>query len=109
MGINTTKYLLSALLLLSSLTAFSFDQPRRYIQPRSISSKRAAAAKRANPYTGERRQLVVLASFSDLDFENEDPLPLWDKIFNQPNYHEGEYQGSVHDYFYDQSYGKFNR
>ena len=108
MGINTTKYLLSALLLLSSLTAFSFDQPRRYIQPRSISSKRAAAAKRTNPYTGERRQLVVLASFSDLDFENEDPLPLWDKIFNQPNYHEEGYQGSVHDYFYDQSYGKFN-
>ena len=108
MGINTIKYLLSALLLLGSLTAFSYEHPRRHILPKSISSKRAAAAKRAKPYTGEKRQLVVLASFSDLDFESEDPLDLWNTILNQPNYHESPFHGSVHDYFYDQSYGKFD-
>ena len=108
MGINTVKYLLSALLLLGSLTAFSYEHPRRHILPKSISSKRAAAAKRAKPYTGEKRQLVVLASFSDLDFESEDPLDLWNTILNQPNYHESPFHGSVHDYFYDQSYGKFD-
>ena len=108
MGINTVKYLLSALLLVSSLTAFSYEHPRRHMLPRSISSKRAAAAKRAKSYTGEKRQLVILASFSDLDFESEDPLALWNQILNQPNYHEGYYQGSVHDYFYSQSYGKFD-
>lgn len=108
MGINTVKYLLSALLLVSSLTAFSYEHPRRHILPRSISSKRAAAAKRAKSYIGEKRQLVILASFSDLDFESEDPLSLWNQILNQPNYHEGSYQGSVHDYFYDQSNGKFD-
>ena len=108
MGINTVKYLLSALLLLGSLTAFSYEHPRRHMLPRSISSKRAAAAKRAKPYTGEKRQLVVLASFSDLDFESEDPLDLWNQILNQPNYHESPFHGSVHDYFYDQSYGKFD-
>ena len=108
MGINTVKYLLSALLLLSSLTAFSFDQPRRHMLPRSVSSKRAAAAKRAKSYIGEKRQLVILASFSDLDFESEDPLSLWNQILNQPNFHESPFHGSVHDYFYDQSYGKFD-
>ena len=127
MGINTVKYLLSALLLVSSLTAFSYEHPRRHMLPRSISSKRAAAAKRAKSYIGNKRQLVVLASFSDLDFESEnslqlvilasfsdldfeseDPLALWNQILNQPNYHEGYYQGSVHDYFYSQSYGKFD-
>lgn len=108
MGINTVKYLLSALLLVSSLTAFSYEHPRRHMLPRSISSKRAAAAKRAKSYIGEKRQLVILSSFSDLDFESEDPLALWNQILNQPNYHEGSYQGSVHDYFYDQSNGKFD-
>ena len=108
MGINTVKYLLSALLLVSSLTAFSYEHPRRHMLPRSVSSKRAAAAKRAKSYIGEKRQLVILASFSDLDFESEDPLSLWNQILNQPNYHEGNYQGSVHDYFYDQSNGKFD-
>ena len=108
MGINTVKYLLSALLLLSSLTAFSYDQPRRHMLPRSVSSKRAAAAKRAKSYIGEKRQLVILASFSDLDFESEDPLDIWIQVLNQPNYHESPFHGSVHDYFYDQSYGKFD-
>lgn len=108
MGINTVKYLLSALLLLSSLTAFSYDQPRRHMLPRSVSSKRTAAAKRAKSYIGEKRQLVILASFSDLDFESEDPLVLWNQILNQPNFHESPFHGSVHDYFYDQSNGKFD-
>ena len=108
MGINTVKYLLSALLLVSSLTAFSYEHPRRHMLPRSVSSKRAAAAKRAKSYIGNKRQLVVLTSFSDLDFESENSLMLWNQILNQPNYHEGYYQGSVHDYFYSQSYGKFD-
>ena len=108
MGIKTAKYLLSALLLLGSLTAFSFEHPRRHILPKSISSKRAAAAKRAKTYSGDKRQLVVLVSFRDLDFESENPQPLWEQIFNQENFSVSPYRGSVHDYFYDQSYGKFN-
>lgn len=108
MGINTIKYMLSAMLLWCSLTAFPFSQPRRHLLPRNVISQRAAKAQRAVSYTGEKRQLVVLASFSDLDFRQEDPLPLWDSIFNMPNFNEEPYYGSVHDYFFDQSYGKFN-
>ena len=107
MGINITKYLLSALLLMSSLTAFSFDQPRRHLMPSIPKSHRAAEVNRTNIYTGEKRQLVVLASFSDLDFRQAEPLPIWERIFNEPNFKEDSYYGSVHDYFYDQSNGKF--
>lgn len=32
----------------------------------------------------------------------------WNRIFNEENYTEGEYAGSVHDYFMAQSYGQFN-
>lgn len=108
MGINTAKYMLSALLLLGSLTAFSIGQPRRHLLPRNIISQRAAKAQRAISYTGEKRQLVVLTSFSDLDFREEEPLPIWDSIFNMPNFTEEPYYGSVHDFFHDQSYGKFD-
>ena len=108
MGINTIKYMLSAVLLFSTLTAFPIGQPRRHLLPRNIISQRAAKAQRAISYTGEKRQLVVLASFSDLDFREENPLQIWDSIFNMPNFTKEPYYGSVHDYFYDQSNGKFN-
>ena len=60
----------------------------------------------SNPYIGDRRQLVVLVSFSDQTFEQDDPLPMWNRIFNEEHYTEAPYYGSVHDYFYDQSYGQ---
>ncbi|MBQ8657102.1 MAG: M6 family metalloprotease domain-containing protein [Prevotella sp.] len=59
-------------------------------------------------YCGTRRQLVLLASFSDLTFKEEQPVLLWDNIFNQENFTMPPFHGSVHDYFYAQSYGQFN-
>ncbi len=63
-----------------------------------------------NPYIGNRHQLVVLAAFSDKSFEDDSlaTLQKWDKILNQEGYNEYPYVGSVHDYFYDQSYGQLN-
>lgn len=63
-----------------------------------------------NPYVGNRRQLVVLASFQDLDFaeDHEGALQKWEKIFNTENYDEDRFVGSIHDYFAAQSYGQFN-
>ena len=61
-------------------------------------------------YHGDCHQLVVLASFPDRKFRDDEVTTLtkWDKIFNAENYHEGSFVGSVHDYFYAQSYGQFN-
>ena len=63
-----------------------------------------------NPYIGNRRQLVVMASFQDQDFleDHDATLQTWNKVFNAENYAEGKYAGSVHDYFLAQSYGQFN-
>ena len=63
-----------------------------------------------NPYVGNRHQLVVLAAFQDQDFSEEHnaALQTWNKIFNAEHYSEGNFVGSVHDYFMAQSYGKFN-
>jgi len=59
-------------------------------------------------YHGERRQLVILVSFSDLQFTDSDPVTAWNRIFNEPNYNEAPFYGSIHDYFLAQSNGIFS-
>ena len=82
--------------------------------PRSLSALTRAQQASRTPggdfYHGERHQLVVLVSFSDQQFQagEEETLETWNRIFNEKNYSEFPYVGSVHDYFYDQSYKTFN-
>ncbi len=61
-------------------------------------------------YKGDLKQLTVLVSFNDLQFQDDEATTMtkWDKIFNQENYQEDPYVGSVHDYFYAQSDGQMN-
>ena len=61
-------------------------------------------------YKGDKRQLVVLVQFIDRKFKYDQATTIeeWNKLFNQKNYHEGDFVGSIHDYFHDQSYGQFN-
>ncbi len=66
------------------------------------------ATRNLDAFKGKRHQLVVLVSFADLKFLEADPLPVWNRIFNEVGYHEDSYVGSVHDYFYDQSYQQFD-
>ena len=58
--------------------------------------------------TGSHRQLVVLAAFSDKAFKEQDPLTLWERVFNEEGLSEAPFYGSVHDYFMAQSYGQFD-
>lgn len=82
--------------------------------PRSLSALTRAQQATRTPggdfYHDERHQLVVLVSFSDQQFQagEEETLETWNRIFNEKNYSEFPYVGSVHDYFYDQSYAAFN-
>lgn len=76
-----------------------------------FSPRRARAfSDNATLYIGNCRQLVVMASFQDQDFleDQQATYQKWNRIFNEENYTEGEYAGSVHDYFMAQSYGQFN-
>ena len=63
-----------------------------------------------NKFIGNRRQMVVLASFQDQDFaeDHEATLSAWDKLFNAKDFSDDMFVGSVHDYFLSQSYGQFN-
>ena len=108
------KWITLILLLLVIMTATAEDGVRmRNCRQgsRKASAPLLCAPRRAggvNPYVGDRRQLVVLVSFSDQAFLETDPLPTWKAVFNTEGYHEGSFQGSVHDYFYVQSGKQFN-
>lgn len=61
-------------------------------------------------WDGERtyRQLVLLVSFSDVDFTQDDPQAYYDRVFNEPGFNERKGEGCVADYFRTQSGGLLN-
>ncbi|MCR5679619.1 MAG: M6 family metalloprotease domain-containing protein, partial [Prevotella sp.] len=81
--------------------------------PRPLAMRHRAAQQKqigGDFYKGERRQLVVLAAFSDKKFTGDKAATMeqWDRLFNSEGYSEGKFKGSVHDYFADQSSGQLN-
>lgn len=87
------------------IPAYAHRRVTTVLDPHQPPLRRAEAE---NPLVGDRRQLVVLAAFSDYSFKGnqEQTLELWDKIFNMKHLQEAPFRGSIHDYFYDQSYGQ---
>ena len=112
------SFIALSLLLLGTLTLAAENDIvqrgcRRGVMSESTRSRRVKELPRhvgGDFYLGDRRQLVILAAFQDKQFQggSAEALSKWDQIFNAENYQESPFVGSVHDYFYDQSYGKFN-
>lgn len=61
-----------------------------------------------NTYVGSKKGLVILVNFANLSMKTNDAQNTFDKFFNEEGYSDNNSIGSVHDYFYDQSYGKFD-
>ena len=61
-------------------------------------------------YYSERHQLTVLVEFNDRAFKEDEDATLaqWNLIFNAKDLTEAPFKGSVHDYFFAQSYGGFD-
>ena len=90
---------------------------------RKLSSKESDYFPEQKCFLGKKKGLAILVEFSDDDgkggkdastafkFHPEitgNTLTHWNNFFNTKNFTEGKFVGSVHDYFYDQSYGKFD-
>lgn len=58
--------------------------------------------------TGKRKGLVILVNFKDKQMQSKNSLEEWKNYFNKDGYKNYGNNGSVHDYFYKQSYGKFD-
>ena len=109
------------LLLLFTITAAAQDVVvqrgcrRGTPRPEGMVARRGAAGGQVKQtggdfYHDERHQLTVMVEFNDRAFKGDEAATLaqWNKIFNAENLTEEPFKGSVHDYFYAQSYGKFN-
>lgn len=59
-------------------------------------------------FFGKKKGLVILVNFQDCSMIGSYPKGEFDDFFNEVGYNKNGHIGSVHDYFYDQSYGQFD-
>lgn len=57
--------------------------------------------------TGQKKAIMILVNFKDEKYKTGHDNALFQKIANQENYNEGNFKGSMADYFKAQSRGKF--
>ena len=67
-----------------------------------------AGGEEGSGVTGKRRGLVILVNFQDVKMQEAHSRSEWDDYFNKEGYNKLGNSGSVHDYFYNQSYGQFD-
>ena len=58
-------------------------------------------------YTGLKRGIIILVNFKNTTFNATHTNTLYQRIANEENFNEGDFQGSMVDYFKAQSRGKF--
>lgn len=68
---------------------------------------RRAPARVSSQFKGKKKGLIILADFPNQKFQAADTPELYKRIANERNFKYGRFQGSVKDYFYDQSEGQF--
>ena len=76
-------------------------------QRRNAADRRAATRATRGALTGKKTGLVILAEFADIKFTVGN-REVFEDFFNKPNYTGYDNIGSVHDFFYDQSYQQFD-
>ena len=82
-------------------------------QKRSLrASKHLAPATRGvgtrKSYIGKKKGLIILVQFPDRKFKGDHDVAFYQNVANKLGYTEGDFKGSVHDYFADQSNGVFD-
>ncbi len=77
-------------------------------QQRAAENKTRRAFGCPSSYVGKKKGIVILVEFPQLRMKTTNTRNEFDKLFNQVGYNQNNNTGSVHDYFYDQSYGQFD-
>lgn len=57
---------------------------------------------------GSKKGLVILVNYADKAIASSHTQAVFDNQFNKEGYNSNGHIGSLHDYFYDQSYGQFD-
>lgn len=96
---------------LADLKALQASADSARLAARQEMIKRAPAKARVGesngPYLGEKKGLIILTQFSDKKFADGHDQALYNRIANEENFKEGNFVGSVRDYYKAQSGGQF--
>lgn len=89
-----------------------FISPRNTLEPKfRFQTTVQNGVQRAMPVStalkGKKKGLIILAEFTNQKFQPADNQALYNRIANERNFKYGKFQGSVKDYFLDQSEGQF--
>ena len=68
---------------------------------------RSAVQSKAPVALGQKKFLLILVEFSDLEFKVENAHEAFDNMMNQPGYSVNGATGSARDFYYDNSHGVF--
>ena len=99
---------------LNELQAFHAEQAARFNAQRNTltnAARRSPAARavgESTTITGERKGLIILVNFQDVQMAEGHTNEVFKQMMNQENYTGNGNACSVHDYFKEQSYGKLN-
>ena len=74
--------------------------------PQRVAGQKSVAQRIS--FTGNKRCLILLVQFSDVPFTMADPQAYYNRVANEKNLNDGQFVGSVADYFRDQSDGRFD-
>lgn len=88
--------------------AHRFAKARAIRSANSRNGKMMAEAKAPTPFIGKKKGVVILINYSDVVMKPSNNNYAFDRMFNEVGYSDNGCTGSVHDYFYDSSYGKFD-
>lgn len=78
------------------------------LSARSMVMHRAKWGAESNPISGAKKGLVILVNFKDVAMNDSHGNKFYDGYFNKAGFSEQGGKGSVHDYFLESSYGKFD-
>lgn len=93
--------------LMNKMLKRSTTVRQRYAEDKYATPHSLQTGERLN-YVGNKKGLVILVNFANLSMKTPQPNVAFNRMFNEVGYAENGHIGSVHDYFVDQSYGKFN-
>lgn len=81
----------------------------RRSQMNKARSKRLSPAKIGSygDYTGAKKCLIILAQTSDVNFQTANNKAYYERVANEVGFSDGDFYGSMYDYFYAQSRGIF--
>lgn len=93
---------------IEDVNAFAFER-RTLMHAQTMSDARRANMQKASAsFQGKKKGLIILVEFKDKQFTMPSPQTYYNRMANEVGFKDGSQSGSVHDYFYDQSYGQFD-